>query len=72
MPIQPSLQMLEGIHSRWTMLLKSLSEQDFSKSFIHPEHGKAFRIDENIGVYAWHCNHHLAHITALKKRKNWK
>jgi len=71
MPIEPSLQMLEGIHTRWTVLLNSLSEKEFSKSFFHPEHGKEFRVDENIGVYAWHCNHHLAHITELKKRKNW-
>ncbi len=72
MAITPSLQILEGIHKRWTVLLNSLSEQDYAKSFIHPEHGKEFRVDENIGVYAWHCNHHLAHITQLKKRKNWK
>jgi hypothetical protein len=72
MPIAPSLQMLEGIHERWTVLLNSLSESDYAKSFIHPEHGKECRVDENIGVYAWHCNHHLAHITELKKRKNWK
>ena len=72
LPIQPSLQMLEGIHARWTVLLKSLSVQDFSKTFIHPEHGKEFRVDENIGIYAWHCNHHLAHITTLKNRKHWK
>jgi len=32
------------------------------KIFIHPEHGKEFRKDEKIGVYAWHYNHHFAHI----------
>ena len=72
MPIEPSLKMIEGIHERWTVLLNNLSESDYSKIFIHPEHGKAFRIDENIGMYAWHCNHHLAHITETKKRNNWK
>ncbi len=72
MSILPSLLMLEGIHERWIVLLNFLSEKDYSKSFIHPEHGKEFRMDENIGVYAWHYNHHLAHITELKKRKNWK
>jgi hypothetical protein len=72
MPVESSLMMLEGIHVRWTVLLNSLSEQDYLKSFFHPEHGKEFHVDENIGVYAWHCNHHLAHITELKKRKNWK
>lgn len=72
MEIGPSLQMLEGVHKRWVVLLNSLTEQDYAKSFVHPEHGKEFQLDENIGIYAWHCNHHLAHITQLKKRKNWK
>lgn len=71
MPIEPSLKMIEGIHNRWTILLNNLTESDYSKSFIHPEHGKEFRLDENIGVYAWHCNHHIAHITETKKRYNW-
>jgi len=72
MPIAPSLKMLEGIHERWTILLNHLTEEQNERIFIHPEHGKKFRIDENIGVYAWHGNHHLAHITETKKRNNWK
>lgn len=71
-PIAASIKMLEGIHERWTALLQSLTDADLKRSFIHPEHGKEFRLDENIGIYAWHCNHHLAHITMLKKEKNWK
>lgn len=71
MPIAPALSLLEGLHQRWTVLLKSLTAEDLKKTFIHPEHGKRFRLDENIGVYAWHGNHHLAHITTLKKSMNW-
>lgn len=71
MPIEPALKILEGIHARWTVLLKSLSSSDLAKTFIHPEHGIEFRLDENIGVYAWHCNHHLAHITSLKSKMGW-
>jgi len=71
MPIEPALKMLEGIHERWTVLLNNLQSEDLSRVFIHPEHGKEFRLDENIGIYAWHCNHHLAHITTLKKQKGW-
>ena len=70
-PIAPALSLLEGLHQRWTVLLKSLGSEDLAKTFIHPEHGKRFRLDENIGVYAWHGNHHLAHITTLKKSMNW-
>ncbi len=72
MPLEPAIQMLYGIHSRWTVLLNSLSESDLKRSFTHPEHGKEFTIEENIGIYAWHCNHHLAHITTLKKSKGWQ
>lgn len=72
MPIQSSLKMLEGIHERWSVLLNDLTTDQLERTFIHQEHGNTFRIDENIGVYAWHCNHHLAHITETKKRHNWK
>lgn len=72
MPIESSLKMIEGIHDRWTVLLNNLTEVEYGRIFIHPEHGKTFRIDENIGVYAWHCNHHLAHIQETKSRNNWK
>ena len=70
--ISPSLKMLEGIHERWTILLNSLNEEQFARTFIHPGNGQTYRIDENVGLYAWHCNHHLAHITETKKRHNWK
>jgi hypothetical protein len=72
MPIEPSLKILEGIHERWTVLLNNLTTEQYERIFIHPEHRKKFRVDENIGVYAWHCNHHLAHIAETKKRNNWK
>ncbi len=71
MPVGPALQMLEGIHARWTMLLRNMSTEDFSRTFVHPEYGTVYRLDENTGLYAWHCNHHLGHITALIKAKNW-
>jgi DinB superfamily len=71
MPIAPSLDFLSGLHFRLAFLLKNLTIIDLDKSFIHPEHGKSFSIKEIIGTYAWHGNHHLAHITELKKRLNW-
>lgn len=70
MPIAPSIKIIEGIHERWTILLRSLTKQDLNRTFIHPEYGKIYRIDEYIGVYAWHCNHHLAHIIQAKNRNN--
>lgn len=71
MPIASSLMLLTGLHERLVYLMKNLSEPELERSFIHPEHGKSFKIKEVIGLYAWHGNHHLAHITELKKRQQW-
>jgi hypothetical protein len=71
MPIQPSLLLLEGLHYRLAYLMGSLNNIDLNKSFIHPEHNKEIQIQELISLYAWHGNHHIAHITELKKRKGW-
>lgn len=72
MPIESSLTLLEGLHARLAFLMKSLSKTELEKSFIHPENNSEYKIKEIIGLYAWHGNHHLAHITSLKKYKNWK
>lgn len=60
--ISASLKIIEGVHYRWTLLLKNLTKEDFARQFIHPENKKKYRLDEATGLYAWHCNHHLAHI----------
>jgi hypothetical protein len=69
--IDTSLRLLDALHARWVVLLRSLHATDFAKTFVHPATHHTTRIDENIGIYAWHCTHHLAHITQLKKVKNW-
>lgn len=63
--IEISLILLEALHIRWGLLLRSLSMQDLHKSFIHPETGKTIRLDENICFYAWHGKHHLGQIEKL-------
>lgn len=66
--IQVSLTLLEALHQRWVILLKSLSEADYERTFQHPESGKTTSLAYNLGTYAWHGNHHLAHITSLRTR----
>ncbi len=66
--INESLLLIDALHKRWTMLLKKLNEADLKRTFIHPENGQVFSLEENIGIYSWHCEHHLKHIeNALKK-----
>jgi len=60
--LSSSIVLLKGLHSKWVYLLKILSEEELLLEFMHPEHGEIFSLQETIGNYAWHCNHHLAHI----------
>lgn len=69
-PIEPSLVLLEGLHGRFTTLLRSMTEADFSRTFRHPELGE-IRLDWTLGLYAWHSRHHVAHITNLRLREGW-
>jgi uncharacterized damage-inducible protein DinB len=65
-PIESSLKILEGLHERWVHLLNSLSNEDLERKFEHPETGELISLIMNIGIYAWHCEHHLAHIKSAK------
>lgn len=60
--IELSMSMLTLLHRKWTLLLKSLDEPDLSRTYRHPEHEKKLSILETISMYAWHCEHHLAHM----------
>ena len=62
-----SLKLLEALHERWVYILKSLSEEDLNKEFIHPEQSKKISLKENVLIYSWHCQLHLAHIKQAKE-----
>ena len=68
--IAASLNLVEALHQRWTVLLKSLNAEDFSRTFIHPQQG-AVLLDRQLALYAWHGRHHVAHITGLRERMGW-
>ncbi len=70
-PIEMSLNHLKAIHFKLVYLLRGLSDEDLEKSFVHPESGDTVVLRKNIGIYAWHSNHHYAHIENLLIRKGW-
>lgn len=69
-PVGISLALLEALHRRWTLLLRSLSPADFPRAFRHPELGTVM-LDTYLQMYAWHGRHHVAHITSLRERMGW-
>ena len=38
---------------------------------MHPEHNREWTLDEALAMYAWHGEHHTAHITRLRERMGW-
>jgi hypothetical protein len=60
--ISDSLVFINSLHARWTLLLRNLTEEELNRGFIHPGHGKKVKLKMNVAIYAWHCDHHLAHI----------
>jgi uncharacterized damage-inducible protein DinB len=69
-PVLVSLVLLEALHRRWVQLLRSMGPADFARTFVHPELG-GVSLDRNLALYAWHGDHHTAHITALRERMAW-
>ena len=69
-PIEVSLTLLESLHSRWTVLLKSMQAEDFQRKYTHPESG-LHTLDHLLCLYSWHGHHHVAHITSLRERMKW-
>ncbi len=69
-PIEISLQLLAALHLRWVYVLEATRPADFARTFNHPERG-VMTLDNMLALYAWHCTHHLAHITSLRERMQW-
>jgi len=72
LPPEASLLVLEAIHAKWTLLLERLTPEQFDRSFTHPERpGQTLDIKWLLGLYSWHGDHHIAHITKLRERMGW-
>lgn len=61
-PVAMSLDFLEALHRRWVYMLRSIRDEDWKRTFYHPEMQKSFDLRWLIGMYDWHCRHHLAHV----------
>jgi uncharacterized damage-inducible protein DinB len=69
-PLEVSLDLLDALHERWVVLLRSLAPEDFQRTFRHPDLGFV-SLNKNVALYAWHGRHHVAHITSLSERMGW-
>jgi len=69
--IRVPLALLEGLHARWVQLMRSMSDEQFARAFVHPETGDTVTLNAAIGSYAWHCRHHTSQIRWLREQHGW-
>ena len=70
LPIDISLQLIDSLHDRWTVVLRDMKPADFLRKLTHPEHGLV-DLDRFLALYSWHSLHHVAHITGLRERERF-
>jgi hypothetical protein len=70
LPVGVSLELLEALHRRWVVLLESLSGDDWQRGYQHQQMGRSTLL-QMLALYEWHSRHHVAHITELRKSKDW-
>ena len=66
MSTEEGLLFLEAVHSKWISILKTIKEDDWKRTFYHPGSGINYTLINALAMYAWHGNHHLAHIKLVK------
>jgi uncharacterized damage-inducible protein DinB len=69
-PVALSLNLLDGLHERWLLVLRSIPDEGWRGTIVHPERGP-MTVDDILAMYEWHSRHHTAHITSLRAREGW-
>ena len=67
-PVSLSLDLLDALHRRWVVFLQGLTEQDFLRTLVHPDHGQ-IALYQVLADYAWHGPHHVAHVRNATRGK---
>lgn len=69
-PVEVSLQVLEGLHARWVLLMKNLSREEWQKVGLHPEAGE-LSLQSLLNLCADHCRNHLSQILRCRRDNGW-
>jgi len=70
--IKPTLQMLDGLHAKWVQVLESMTDSQYSRTFLHPQSGETVNLWTALNYYPWHGRHHTAQIQWLCDQHNWQ
>jgi len=74
LPLQPSLQILEGLHYRWAYMLDdvlaSKPESVWQRTGFHLDNG-TMTLDDLLRTYSTHGETHCEQLLGLRKRMGW-
>lgn len=70
LPIDSSLLILRGLHTRFVALLEGLDEAQWTRTGIHPEWGEV-TVEEVARRYAAHCDNHIDQISRIGVKHYW-
>ncbi len=71
LPVEVSLTLLDSLHTRWVTLLEQLNEEQWERTFVHPESKQVYTLAQAAAEYEWHGQHHAAHILRLREARGW-
>lgn len=71
LPVDVSLRLLDALHERWLVLLAAMSPTDFARRLGHPDWPEPLSLDFMLQLYAWHGEHHVAHVLGVRGREGW-
>ena len=66
--ISPPLALFDGLHVRWVQLMRTMTEDQFHRTFYHPASKKTGNLNAALSYYAWHSRHHVAQITHVREK----
>jgi hypothetical protein len=69
--VEPALALFEGLHACWVQVLRGMDDAAFARTYLHPRDGSPRALGWTLGLYAWHGEHHVAQVLALRERRGW-
>jgi hypothetical protein len=65
-PIEASLALMDALHERWVAMLRLLTGSEWQRTYLQPEYGESRTLERTLALYAWHCDHHIAHVKSVR------
>jgi hypothetical protein len=70
LPYNLATTILHALHKKWVHIFNSLTNEQYMLTYLHPEYGPQ-TLWHQLGLYAWHGNHHIAQIAQCKTQHGW-